>query len=313
MTDTVLPQQSTKPVVEEDENPLYSNADYKPISSNWFTAKPFGFRFTPKSGEAKVMYLPIGPSNLLITTHFATNIIPTIYGTVEEHSPVRYFDIQIEGTTGMGPKFINPMKPTQAPVQLTGRTAFPIQSSLSALGFFAKTLATVNKAIDSVKSIASIFTGPSVEAGLQLNQTGYLAFHNLYRFFLKYKKDVSGTDGAKGAPTPTARAVDAKHPLVFFNYKDNNEYNVVIKTFTLRRDKENPMLYNYTISMRGYELKQIDTSDAVTAVANPKAILAALGLNGVESASYLGQAKNIASQAKSILGSVAGGVNQLGR
>src|SRR4051812_8540541 len=113
------------------ENPIYTNADYSPVLTNWFTAKPYGFRFTPKEGQVKVMYLPIGPSNLTITTHFATSITPTIYGTVEEHSPVRYFDIAIEGTTGMAPKFVNPMDPKEKVVEKSGRTTFSIQQNLS--------------------------------------------------------------------------------------------------------------------------------------------------------------------------------------
>lgn len=311
MSDDAFPQKSSKPQFETAD-PIFSNADYKPILSNWFTAKPFGFRFTPKNGEAKVMYLPIGLSNLIITTQFATNVTSTIYGTVEEHSPVRYFDISIEGTTGMGPKYTAPMSPNQKPdikqgTMQPGRSAFTIQQSFSnaGAGFFAKTIATADKAIKDISSLL----GKSAVTGLQLDQTGYIAFHNLYRFFLKYKKDVSGTDDKDPR---AARKKDAKHPLVFFNYKDNNEYNVVIKTFTLRRDKENPMLYYYSITMRGYELKTI-AKDGINGVTGTEEILAALGLDGVKGSSFLGKAKEITSEAKSILGSVANGVNQLGR
>ena len=310
MSDDAIPQTSTGPKTYE-ENPLYSNADYKPILGNWFTAKPFGFRFTPKVGDAKVMYLPIGPSNLNITTHFATNITPTIYGTVEEHSPVRYYDISIEGTTGMGPKYTVPVGVEEKPdikkgTQQTGRSSFRIQQDLEIGGFFAKTLATANNIFKAVVDT----TTPAV-TGLQLDQTGYIAFHNFYRFLLKYKKNVSGTE-EPNVGTQGARTAESKHPLVFFNYKDNNEYNVVIRTFTLQRDKENPMLYNYSILMRGYDLKGID-SDAAKATANPASMLETLGLNGVKGSNFLSTAKNIASQAKSVIGSVANGVNQLGR
>ncbi len=53
---------------------IFSDADYSPILSNWYTAKPYGFKFTPRDGSgAVVMFLPISPSNLTIATHFATN------------------------------------------------------------------------------------------------------------------------------------------------------------------------------------------------------------------------------------------------
>lgn len=316
MADTVLPQSTTKPVLDTNADPIFLNADYTPVLSNWFTAKPYGFRFTPKDSEPSVMYLPIGPSNLTISTPFATNVIPTIYGTVEEHSPVRYFDIVIEGTTGMAPKYTQPAAPGSG-VQSTGRTSFAIQAAFGKLngsltnGFFANTLKAATNVFNDTKSL--IGQEPVPVTGLQLDQTGYIAFHNLYRFLLKYKKDVSGTDTKDGKVDGTPRKTNGKHPLVFFNYKDNNEYNVVIRSFTLRRDKENPMLYNYSIQMRGYDLKSIDNSDGVNSVANPSDLLKALGLDGVKGSTLLTDIKAKALAARGILSSVANGVNQLGR
>src|SRR5690349_19439102 len=81
---------------------------YSLESQNWYSAKPYGFKASLRDGRTVVMFLPISPSNLTISTNFATNLIPTLYGTVEEHSEIRYFDITIEGTTGMAPKFVAP-------------------------------------------------------------------------------------------------------------------------------------------------------------------------------------------------------------
>lgn len=311
----IFPTPSTGPVLDDNRDTIYSNADYTPILSNWYTSKPYGFRFTPREGEAKVMFLPIGPSNLQITTHFATNFITTIYGVVEEHSPIHHFDIVIEGTTGMGPKYTAPMSSGERPdiksgTEKTGRTSFTIQTSLStaAGGFFSKTLSSVDKVISGISDIV----GKSAVTGLQLDQTGYIAFHNLYRFFLKYKKDASGTDTSDGSVDASSRDEDAPAPLVFFNYKDNNEYNVVIKSFILRRDKENPMLYYYNITMKGYHLKGVDAANRLDNKSQNE-MLEALGLNGVKGSTFLGKAREIASQARGILGSVANGVNQLGR
>ena len=317
MADSPLPQGNTSPVLDTNKNPIFTNADYSPVLSNWFTAKPYGFRFSPKDGgEQSVMYLPIGPSNLTITTQFATNIIPTIYGTVEEHSPVRYFDIVIEGTTGMAPKYVEPAAPGSG-VQSKGRTSFAIQAAFGKIdgsltnGFFANTLKAATSAFRDAKAL--IGQEPVPVTGLQLDQTGYIAFHNLYRFFLKYKKDASGTDTKDGKLDGTPRATNSKHPLVFFNYKDNNEYNVVIRTFTLKRDRENPMLYNYSITMRGYSLKEIANSDAVDSISSSADLIAALGLNGVKGSTLLTDIKAKAQAARGILGSVANGFNQLGR
>jgi hypothetical protein len=291
---------STQPQL--DKTPIFKDAAYKPALDNWYTSKPYGFRFTSRAGEQLVMYLPISPSNLNIVTHFATNLIPTIYGSVEEHSPVRYFDITIEGTTGMAPKYITPEDAKKTQTAKPGRSTFPIQKTLG-IGLFTK---TVNAIQNIANSASALISGgqPSVpKTGIKLDHTGYSAFHNLYRFLLAYKKDV----------TEKTEKYDEKKgsPLVFFNYKDGNEYSVVVKNFILRRDKDNPMLYYYSIVMRGYNLTQAnengfkaDTSDQ---------ILAALGLDGVKGSTYLGMVKNAASLAKDIVASVTNGVSQLGR
>jgi hypothetical protein len=216
----------------------------------------------------------------------------------------------------MVPKFVEPMKSTETPelnkTLQPGRSSFPSQLNLSTwpVGLFAKTLAAANK----INSESKALIERTNNTGVKLDQTGYLAFHNLYRFFLKYKKDVSGTDTrSNGERDTTQRPENAKHPLVFFNHKDNNEYNVAVRSFTLKRDKENPMLYFYSITMRGYDLKNVDTSSGTTATKTQSELLAALGLDGVRGSTFLTDAKNFATEARSVLSSVANGTNQLGR
>lgn len=284
-----------------NHNPVFKDAAYEPILNNWYTSKPYGFRFAPKDGteqNAKVMYLPINPSNLSIVTHFATNLIPTIYGTVEEHSPVRYYDITIEGTTGIGPKYTEPVSYGADIVAKPGRSSFAVQHNLN-VGLFSKTVNTLQTIFNDASAMLQAGK-PSIPAtGLQLDQTGYTAFHNLYRFLLAHKKDVA--ESAKGRTSGLP-------PLVFFNLKDGNEYSVVIKTFVLKRDKENPMLYYYSIVMRGYALTKADTKFAKDSELNKN-----LGLDGVKGSTYLGELKNAAAGAKDIFASIANGVSQLGR
>lgn len=288
---------------QTNKNLIFKDVDYEPVLSNWYTSKPYGFRFTPKNGtaqDAKVMYLPINPSNLSITTHFATNLITTIYGDVEEHSPVRYFDIAIEGTTGIGPKYTEPISYGANIVAKSGRSSFAIQQNLG-FGLFSKTINTVQKIFNEADSLVQ--NGKlNASTGLQLDQTGYTAFHNLYRFLLAHKKDVAENPSDRTSKLP---------PLVFFNFKDGNEYSVVIKTFTLKRDKENPMLYYYSIVMRGYHLTKADGTS--TASKGDQNLLENLGLSGIKGSPILGQIKTAAAGAKDIFASVANGVNQLGR
>lgn len=283
---------------QNDPDPL-SKGTYNVIANNWFTARPYGFTATNRKGAAVTMFLPISPSNLTINTSFATNMIATLYGTVEEHSPVRYYDIVIEGTTGLVPKYVS----TNQFIPNAGRASFQVSEGLSNIagGFFAKTLALVdqisNKASELINGV------PPVETGVTVDQTGYLAFHNLYRFLLQYKKDAAGVDGST--------AVRHQHPLTFFNYKDNNQYDVVVRNFTLKRTAENPMLYYYSITLRGYNLRPAgDKPQGIDQTANR---LKLLGLDGVDSSSLLGNIKGAANKVKSILGPLGAGINILGR
>lgn len=284
---------------------------YTIAAANWYTAKPYGFKATFKNGGTAVMFLPISPNNLTITTNFATNVIATLYGTVEEHSEVRYYDITIAGTTGMAPRFVAPEVKTGGDVdpgaaytstRRKGRSSFEVVNSLipSAGGFFAKTIAlanqVANKAVDLAKGAAP------ANSGVDPSNSGYVAFHNLYRFLLQYKKDASGTSGKGG--------IRSKHPLVFFNYKDGNQYDVAVRGFTMTRSVDNPMLYNYTIQLRGYNLQSSSRKEVDEDL---KKRLADLGLNGVDGSSLLGDIKSASSKIKGIIGSAVGGINVLGR
>lgn len=285
---------------------------YSLESQNWYAAKPYGFKASFRDGKTVIMFLPINPNNLSITTHFATNVISTLYGTVEEHSNVRYFDITIEGTTGIAPRFVAPYikeddnehkllaGDAYETVRKSGRSAFEIANSLGAGGFFAKTLGAINKIKDKASDLLD--GGAKPKTGINAENSGYVAFHNLYRFLLQHKKDASGAGNSKTTLT--------KHPLTFFNYKDNNQYDVVVRGFTMRKSADNPMLYHYSIQLRGYNLK---SADATTIDEDLKRRLKDLGLDGVDGSSVLGDMKSLAGQAKSIIGSAVGGINVLGR
>lgn len=301
-----LPRPVGKPELptDSDLNDLFWDADYAPQLNNWYAARPYGFEFTSRIGKVMVMYLPIAPSNLQVTTHFATSVVPTIYGTVEEHSPVRYYDINIEGTTGMGPRYVKPFKYGATPGLAGGRSRFSVKQAIdpnAAGGLFAKTIARANEVVSETKDLFG--AGPEPVTGLQLDQTGYLAFHNLYRFLLKYKKDASG-EGADGNKPRLANS----HPLIFFNYKDNNQYKVVVRSFTMRRDANDPMLYHYNIAMRGYDLVTVDSAMQEAA----SDLLTDLGLNGVDGSTLLGKVKKKADQARGILANVGKGIKGLG-
>ena len=284
------------PASIKDYTPGY--AITKDQLKSWYQAKPYCFRIKDRNNFQTDFYLPISPSNINITTHFATNVITTMYGTVEEHSEQRYFDIVIQGTTGFAPKhykagfqkqvgektknessfgadiasFFSPTEDTSVG-DATGRRSFSTKTNFSTGGFFKRTQALA-RAI--VKNVSSFFASDDYPSAIPYEKTGYIAFHNFYRFLLAYKLDILKDDGN------LRRKGRNNHPLRFVNYKDNNQYNVAIQTFTLNRTADDPMLYNYNIVMRGYQLDSADKSDRGT-VDDDR--LASLGLDGVESSS----------------------------
>ena len=254
------------------------------VVHNWYTQKPYAFKFTDKDNKTTTFYLPISPSNINITTHFATNVIPTMYGTVEEHTEQRYFDITISGTTGMAPRFFDTVsgqtkKETKGGV--TGRASFTV-STFGLGGFFKRTQAIIQNTLNQV---TDLFGDPNGQTGIDLTKTGYVAFHNFYKFLLVYKKDASGEYGGTG---------NTRAPLLFVNYKDNNQYNVAIQNFQLVRDASSPMLYNYNIVMRAYNLKTADSADTNIDLGNRAT---ELGLDGIKTSLYA-QMANKARQAK---------------
>ena len=280
--------------------------DTSKSQENWYTAMPYGFQFfsraTEKGELPETIYLPISPSNLNITTHFATNVITTLYGTVEEHSEQRYFDIVIEGTTGISPRYVQVRD-----VELAGgfggkfqrgRISANIESSIPAAGgFFSKTIGRVNNILQKANDLLG---GEENSTGIDINRTGYVAFHNLYKFFLQYKRDAAGLDN---------NIFRKQHPLWFVNYKDNNRYKCSIQRFIMKRSASDPMLYNYSIILRAYEIQNV--SDKVTDVFESR--LRDLGLDGVDDSSIFGDIKGLSDGAKGILGSLTGGISVLGR
>jgi hypothetical protein len=285
---------------DNDKDIFADGKPYDIIENNWYTARPYGFKVTMRDNRDFTMFLPINPNNLRISTGFATNMVSTLYGTVEEHSPVRYYDIMISGNTGMAPKFTKIEQKNTS----SGRASFSVSQGLSNIagGFFVKTLSLADKILNSASEL--INGVPKPQTGVFADQTGYLAFHNLYRMLLKHKEDAAGISNSTATRT--------QHPLTFFNYKDNNEYDVVVRKFDLIKSVDNPMVYNYEIILRGYNMRtagsnqSIDQSDLTHR-------LEALGLNGVDSSSLLSKIKSTANRVKGILGPLGAGINILGR
>lgn len=241
------------------------------FSENWYKQSPYTFVFTNSADRSYKFNLPIAPSNLTITTHFATNIISTMYGTVEEHSQQRYFDINITGTTGMAPTYANYEKidnltkkfydkvKKAGGIDEPGRSSFTVKTKLAeaadSIGFARRTTNLISNIVDQAGDILGETLPPPTGISTSSTQTGYAAFHNFYKFLLKYKQDTANNTSADNRKA---------HPLKFICWKDNTQYDVAVNSFQLIRDANDPMLYKYSISLRGYNLNQAGADTGAT-------------------------------------------------
>ena len=270
-------------------------------TTNWYKSLPYGFKFSNKNATSEsdtnnstVMYLPILPSNIQVVTHFATNIVVGLYGVTEEHSEVRFYDITITGTTGIAPKWVGEQGPKDKveEVTSTGRSAFDgTRIAADITGFFENTRNILTSAIGNAQGLEGITGRPPNITGVAPNKTGYAAFHNLYRFFLKYKQDAAGI---------TSNAVSERkiHPIQFLNYKDGIKFDVVPQNFTLTRSEDNPMLYNYNIRLKAYNLRNI--GEEVDGIDQ----LEKLGLGGMQGQSLFNGLSRALGRATTIVSSV---------
>lgn len=320
-----------KPAVQEpDRGPDRFTSDldekfYSPIADNWFKALPYGFKFRDRSGTERVMFLPINPQNLTITTHYATNVMTTLYGTVEEHSEQRYFDILIEGTTGIAPRYTAPMsKESVSNIKQNSRSGraryddavgnrISINSNIAG-GFFSQTIGVANAVLGRAQDVINGKEGMDISGINDRKDTGYFAFHRLYKFLQEYKADASGVSPDSQTVNTDRRkksgSENSSHPLSFLNYKDGNMYDVAVQRFTLKRSINNPMLYNYSIVLRAYNIRSIDKFDA--ALGDLPGRLEQLGLDGIESSTLLSEVSETAAGTKQVIGGLLGGINILG-
>lgn len=211
-------------------------------------------------GEAATVRLIIPPQAINIQTQFATNVIATNNGILEEHNGTVFRMITISGTTGVWP---GRAQQTSNSLFKIGKQMFPAAASAisnvvkagmglagAAVGFADsfKNKSSAN-AINQTDKKSEKGGDPAVKAAEDAYETGHAQFWKLYNFFVAY------TEFKKTQKGHVAR-------LIFTSPKDGIDYTVTPLAFDLRRDARNPLLYNYNIVLKAWKVKRAGWSQS---------------------------------------------------
>ena len=181
--------------------------------------------------------LPIGPSNISITTLVASNLTATLNGIIEEHNGAPFRQITITGTMGVNPQRIsNPQA-----ISNNNSSIFQKIAQAVAPNFVQNLQNLINDAADNT-SFTKLLDTNLLSTGIPQDNTlhtGYWHFHNLFNFidaYLTLKKD---------------KANKSKY-LVFEMHKDQLFYKCSLRNFSFQK-KPGTLEYEYTIQLTGWE------------------------------------------------------------
>ena len=217
-------------VVEADKDGRTSNV-IRPKSGGGVTGESSlnpDFEFS-----TKFVSLNIPPSALNVSVQFASSVVATNRGILEENNGVVFRMIQISGTTGVW----------------SGRRTDKQPSSSSSSFNLSQIFPGAVEAVKNLKKVANGALGdnPNLDAKREtlpssdLEDTGYNQFWQLNNLFLEY----SNNKKKRGAGSLR---------LIFGAPKDNITYVVTPVSFDLRRDSSSPLQYKYSISLKCWDI-----------------------------------------------------------
>jgi|GEM_PF-6694944 len=204
----------------------------------------------PDGFNRTTVFLRIPPSSISISTPFAMSVVATNRGVLEESNGVVFRSIQLSGTTGMFPDRA-----------VVGGNATPATGVLGLVkSIFPGATTAISGVLKQVNALKSAVVGddtpkdlsPNPESQYELQQTGYYQFWLLHNFFVAYAE-------MKKRKLKSGNASEWR--LVFNSPKDNIAYVCTPVSFDLRKDRSEPNLYRYSITLKAWDLAIDATSD----------------------------------------------------
>ena len=236
--------------------------------------------YKPKGVSKSRHNLNIAPQAISISTPFAISAMATNKGVLEENNGVVFRSINISGTTGLYPLRESAAK---ASSQVSG----------SFKSFAPKTAGAIDTLLNKVATSGK--SSPSKSSNIQLEQTGYYQFWELNNFLVSYAESKKSKDGKN-------------FRLVFNCPKDNLSYVVTPMAFNLSRSANDPLMYNYSISLKAWDI----TTSAGTLDKNLTGIPSKDNIGAVNKVlDKLRKSRNVMQAASNVLKSVQGDIGSV--
>lgn len=218
--------------------------------------------------------LPIPPQNIIVKPVMTSRATPTLGGVVEETSAVKFFLINLSGTTGIAPSRASSSFPGSESASALGldvgvddrdartEVSKKFRQSIETTGLLAGTAARAQRfTSQTLGSLDAILAGtqsgsaggviggltgalnnaflpplPYSTSGVDRRQNGFTEANELQRFFFMYQ-------ALKGR-------FPKNYALVFSMFKTDQSFRCIVKDVQIQKSAESPMLYRYKIDLQ---------------------------------------------------------------
>lgn len=243
------------------------------VGQDWYKVFPYSFVVEGPQKSRFIYTFPIPPQMMVTNMIPASKATATFGGVVEETSDNVFWQIQIQGTTGvaisrdglantqasrkdMANKFRKKLETTgllsgvasqlNALVGKVGGTADAVLNATSAFknGDFSAGAAGVTGAINNAILPQQMYSG----SGVDDTTNGYTEMQELHRFLFTYSH------------LKAARPKD--FTLKFQNHKTGQEWRVILSApLSISQSANQPMSYRYSIQLQAWDVQPINGSN----------------------------------------------------
>ena len=231
--------------------------------------------------ETAYFTLPIPPSSMVVKPIFPSRATATLGGVVEETSPVKFWVISMEGTTGTG------IGRAEGDEGTKKQTAKNFRTVIETTGLTDGIFAQINRGINKVVGIADRVVDTAVETTNAITDGNFLDGAKIASFGVKGAINDSltpptvfsqsavdeKTNGFKESQDlmkffymyQTLKSKSPKRYFLYFsNIQTDQTWRVLIKNFSLSKNSQNPTLWKYKIDLQAWDVKPLMNEDRVS-------------------------------------------------